>query len=139
MAFFRQNPELFMIKILIAISVGASLGAILRWGLGLLLNALFPLIPLGTLAANLSGGYCIGLALSIFAFYPGIPYEWRLFVITGFLGALTTFSTFSAEVVMLLQQRRIFWAMGTIGLHLVGSLLMTFLGILTFSVIKRQM
>ncbi|MDR2820089.1 MAG: fluoride efflux transporter CrcB [Desulfovibrio sp.] len=128
-----------MVKFVAAISLGASLGASLRWGLGILLNSLFPIIPMGTLTANLLGGYCIGIALSIFAFNPGITYEWRLFIITGFLGALTTFSTFSAEVVMLLQQRRIFWAVCAVGLHVVGSLFMTFLGIVTYSVFKRYM
>jgi CrcB protein len=125
-----------MVGAVAAISLGAALGAILRWGLGLLLNAAF---PLGTLTANLSGGYCIGLALGVFAFNPGIAYEWRLFVITGFLGSLTTFSTFSAEVVILLQQRRLFGAACLTGLHVFGSLFMTFLGIMTFSIFKRHM
>lgn len=126
-----------MVKSIAAISLGASLGATLRWGLGLLLNSCFPLIPLGTLTANLLGGYCIGLALSLFAFNPGIAYEWRLFIITGLLGALTTFSTFSAEVIFLLEQRRIVAAVSAIGLHVIGSLFMTFLGIITFNVFKR--
>ncbi|MDR2891941.1 MAG: fluoride efflux transporter CrcB [Deltaproteobacteria bacterium] len=118
-----------MIHAILAISAGAALGAVLRWLLGILLNQVFPLVPLGTLAANLLGGYCIGLALSLFAAHAELAPEWRLFIITGFLGALTTFSAFSAEVVALLQQQRLFWAMGVIALHVCGSLCMTFLGL----------
>ena len=126
-----------MVKSLIAISVGASLGAITRWGLGVSLNSFFPAIALGTLAANLIGGYCIGIALSIFAFLPALSPEWRLLIITGFLGGLTTFSTFSAEVTTLLQQQRITWALGTIALHVCGSIVMTFLGIGTVALVKQ--
>ncbi len=79
-----------MIRSLVCISAGASLGAILRWALGMALNPLFPLVPLGTLAANLLGGYCIGAAVGVFTILPGLGPEWRLFVVTGFLGALTT-------------------------------------------------
>ncbi|MDR3074287.1 MAG: fluoride efflux transporter CrcB [Deltaproteobacteria bacterium] len=114
------------------------MGAILRWVLGLLLNQVFPLLPLGTLTANLFGGYCIGLALGVFAANPEIAPEWRLLVITGFLGALTTFSSFSAEVVILLQQQRIFLAMGAIALHVCGSLLMTFLGLASAQFFKNS-
>ena len=126
-----------MLKSVIAISLGASAGSVLRWGLGLMLNALFPPIPMGTLAANLIGGYCIGLAVSFFDFFPALSPEWRLLCITGFLGGLTTFSTFSAEVTALLQQQRLFMAVGAIGLHVFGSLLMTLLGIATFSLFKN--
>ncbi len=126
-----------MILSLIAIAVGASLGAISRWGLGLWLNAMFPAIPPGTLAANLIGGYLIGLALALFANHPELPPEWRLLVITGFLGGLTTFSTFSAEVTNLLQQDRILFATAAIGVHVVGSLAMTMLGLATISLLKR--
>lgn len=126
-----------MLKSVIAISLGASAGAVLRWGLGLMLNALFPPIPAGTLAANLIGGYCIGLAISFFDFFPTLAPEWRLLCITGFLGGLTTFSTFSAEVTVLLQQQRLYMAVGAIALHLIGSLLMTFLGIATFALVKN--
>lgn len=126
-----------MLKSLTAISVGASFGAILRWALGLWLNAVFPLIPLGTLAANLLGGYCIGLAISIFSALPRIGPEWRLLVITGFLGALTTFSTFSAEVVILLKQERAVMAMAAVSLHVFGSLVMTILGMATFSLLRH--
>ncbi|MBV8497089.1 MAG: fluoride efflux transporter CrcB [Gammaproteobacteria bacterium] len=118
-----------MWKAIAAISVGGSLGALLRWWLGLTLNAHFPTIPPGTLAANLLGGYIVGLAVAFFATYPALAPEWRLFLITGFCGGLTTFSTFSAEVVTLMQQGRAFWALGAAATHLLGSVLMTFAGI----------
>ena len=118
-----------MWKAIAAISLGGSLGALLRWWLGLTLNAHFPTIPPGTLAANLLGGYIVGLAVAFFATYPALAPEWRLFLITGFCGGLTTFSTFSAEVVTLMQQGRAFWALGAAATHLLGSVLMTFAGI----------
>ncbi len=114
-----------------AIGVGAVLGAWLRYGLGLWLNPLYTAIPLGTLAANLAGGYLVGLAVAMFQFHASLSPEWRLFVVTGFLGALTTFSTFSAEVVHLLQGGRFLLAAAAAGMHLFGSLLMTGLGILS--------
>lgn len=126
-----------MLKSVLAISVGASAGALLRWALGLMLNTLFPLIPMGTLAANLLGGYLVGIAISVFAANPGISPEMRLFIITGFLGALTTFSTFSAEVITLIQQSRFLWALGAISLHVAGSLIMTFLGIGTVALLRH--
>ncbi|MDR2695708.1 MAG: fluoride efflux transporter CrcB [Deltaproteobacteria bacterium] len=126
-----------MFNSLLAISAGASAGAISRWLLGLALNALFPPIPLGTLAANLVGGYFIGLCMSFFAFCPTIAPEWRLFALTGFLGALTTFSAFSAEVATLLQQGRFALAAGAAALHLFGSLAMTFLGIASFALVRH--
>lgn len=113
----------------IAISLGAALGALLRWGLGLALNALFPALPLGTLAANLLGGYLVGLAVGVFSLYGDVPAEWRLFVITGFLGGLTTFSTFSAEVVAAVQQGRLGWAAATVAVHVLGSVALTFAGL----------
>ena len=125
-----------MLNSLLAISMGAALGAVLRWWLGLTLNALFPAIPPGTLAANLIGGYLIGIAVALFAQLSDLSPEWRLFVITGFLGGLTTFSTFSAEVVSLLQQGRLLWASGAIAAHLVGSLTLTLLGIATVTMLK---
>ena len=118
-----------MWKPILAIAVGGSLGALLRWWLGLTLNAYFPAVPPGTLAANLIGGYVVGVAVAFFATYSAIAPEWRLFVITGFCGGLTTFSTFSAEIVGLLQQGRALVALGAAGVHLFGSLLMTFAGI----------
>ena len=121
----------------IAISLGAALGALLRWALGLGLNQLLPALPIGTLAANLIGGYLIGLALALFAQAPQLPPEWRLLVITGFLGGLTTFSTFSAEVVSALQQGRLAWAAATITLHVLGSLGLTLLGLATPALLRR--
>ena len=126
-----------MLKSVLAISTGASVGALLRWFLGAALNSFFPLIPLGTLVANLIGGYLIGLAIAIFAASPGFAPEWRLFIITGFLGALTTFSTFSAEVTSLMQEGRLAWACGAVAVHVCGSLLMTFAGMGTFALLKQ--
>lgn len=115
----------------LAIGIGAVLGAWLRYGLGLWLNPGFAQMPLGTLAANLIGAYLVGAAITVFHFNVDISPEFKLFFITGFLGALTTFSTFSAEVVALLQRAEYGWAAGTASLHLFGSLLMTGLGIVT--------
>jgi len=120
-----------MWKSVLAISVGASLGALLRWWFGLKLNSYFPTIPPGTVAANLLGAYMIGLAMAFFATYAAIAPEWRLLVITGFCGGLTTFSTFSAELVTLLREGRALWACGALAVHLGGSLLMTFAGVAT--------
>ena len=117
-----------MWKSIVAICVGASLGALFRWWLGTRLNSYFPAIPPGTLAANLIGGYIIGLGIAFFAAFPALAPEWRLLIITGFCGGLTTFSTFSAEVVTLLQEGRGLSACGAIAAHLVGSLAMTLAG-----------
>jgi CrcB protein len=125
-----------MIRPLIAISVGASLGAILRWGLGSAFNALFPTIPPGTWLANMLGGYLVGVAVAFFGQYAELGPEWRLLIITGFLGGLTTFSTFSAEVVTLIQQGRMVWAGIAISAHVVGSLLMTMLGLASVALFK---
>lgn len=114
-----------------AIALGAALGAISRWWLGNRLNSLFPALPPGTLAANLIGGYLIGCAIAFFARYPAISAEWRLALITGFCGALTTFSTFSAEVVGALQGGRTGWALTEIAVHVTASLIMTFAGLAT--------
>jgi CrcB protein len=119
------------LKSLIAVFIGAGLGALLRWWLGLTLNSYFPRIPPGTLAANLIGGYIIGVAVAFFATYSELAPEWRLFIITGFCGGLTTFSTFSSEIVALLQQGQALDACGAAALHLAGSVLMTFAGIAT--------
>ena len=116
---------------LIAVAVGGMAGCLFRWFLAMMFNRYFPAIPPGTLAANLIGCYLIGLAIAFFALNPAIPIEWRLFVTTGFCGGLTTFSTFSAEVMLLLQGGRLAWACGAIVAHLAGSLLMTMAGIAT--------
>lgn len=113
----------------IAVFVGAGLGALLRWSMGMALNPIFPTLPLGTLAANLLGGLLVGLAVVWSARHPGAPPELRLLFITGYLGGLTTFSTFSAEVVNLLARREWLWGLTAIGAHLIGSLALTALGI----------
>jgi fluoride exporter len=115
----------------VAVAIGGMLGCLLRWVLAMLMNRYFPTIPPGTLAANLIGCYIIGMAIAFFTTYPAFAPEWRLFVTTGFCGGLTTFSTFSAEIVMLLQSGRTVWALGAVAAHLLGSLLMTFAGIAT--------
>jgi fluoride exporter len=125
------------LKSIIAIFIGAGLGALLRWWLGLTLNSYFPSIPPGTLAANLIGGYIIGLAAAFFATSIAIAPEWRLFVITGFCGGLTTFSTFSSELVTLLQSGQSIDACIAAALHLVGSVVMTFAGIGTVAWVKN--
>jgi CrcB protein len=124
------------LKPIVAIFIGAGLGALLRWWLGLTLNSYFPSIPPGTLAANLIGGYVVGVAVAFFSASTAIPPEWRLFVITGFCGGLTTFSTFSSEIVNLLQQGRTLGACGAAALHLFGSVLMTFAGIGTVALAR---
>ena len=118
-----------MWRSVIAICAGASIGALLRWGLGAQLNSRFPAIPPGTLAANLIGCYIVGAAIALFASLPAIAPEWRLLIITGFCGGLTTFSAFSAELLMLMQQGRGLLALGAAAAHVGGSLLMTLAGI----------
>jgi CrcB protein len=122
---------------LTAVAIGAVMGAWLRWGLGIWLNPVLPEVPLGTLAANLFGGFVIGLAIEFFAFYPGVAPEWRLAVITGFLGALTTFSTFSAEAVTLLARAQYAWAALHMSVHLAGSIAMTIAGVAVFRLLAR--
>lgn len=121
---------------ILPISLGAALGAVLRWLLSTRLNSLWPSLPPGTLVANLVGGYLIGVALSYFALHVELSPQWRLLVITGFLGGLTTFSTFSAEVVTQLQQGNLFWAFASIVTHVLGSLAMTFLGMATVAALS---
>ena len=120
-----------MLNSIAAISAGAALGAVLRWMLATRLNPLLPDLPLGTLAANLLGGYVIGLVLGWLALRPDLPPEVRLFLVTGLLGGLTTFSTFSAEVVAQLASGRMGWALTIAATHLAGSLLLTALGLAT--------
>ncbi|WPP02421.1 fluoride efflux transporter CrcB (plasmid) [Pseudomonas sp. HR96] len=127
-----------MLKSLFVIAIGASLGAWLRWLLGMKLNALFPTIPPGTVVANMVGGYIIGLAIALLAASPSLSPEWRLLIITGFCGGLTTFSTFSAETVALIQEGRLLWALGSISLHVVGSLAMTAAGLLSYQIIGTR-
>lgn len=126
-----------MLTSLLAIGIGAAIGAIARWLLAIGLNGLFPTLPPGTLAANLIGGYLIGLALGVFVQHPEIPSHWRLFIVTGFLGGLTTFSTFSAEVTHLLQNGRLAWAAAAISVHVVGSLAATLLGLASATLLNR--
>jgi len=127
-----MNPIAFL-----AVGGGAALGAWTRWGLGVALNPLFPTIPLGTLAANLIGGYFVGFAVALFHQHAGLSPELKLFLITGFLGGLTTFSTFSAEVVALIERAQYAWALAAAGGHLLGSLAMTALGIATFVILTK--
>lgn len=112
-----------------AVAIGAALGALLRWLLGLAFNPLIPSLPLGTLAANLVGGLLMGVAMALFAHHETVPLAWRLAVTTGFLGGLTTFSAFSGETVQLLERQQWNWAALLVTTHLGGSLLMTIAGL----------
>jgi CrcB protein len=121
---------------ILAIFFGAGLGALIRAGFNILTASAASAIPLGTLISNMVGGYLVGLALAFFGSNPNLSPEWKLLVITGFLGGLTTFSSFSAEVVIFMQRGEFGWAIGTALLHLVGSLVLTFLGIWTFQTFR---
>jgi CrcB protein len=125
-----------MFNSILVISIGASFGAVLRWFLGLQFNALFPTIPMGTVASNLIGGYMVGLAIGFFNHHPLMSPEYRLLIITGFLGGLTTFSTFSAEVAKLIQTEQFGWALATISLHVIGSVALTILGMMTINYLR---
>lgn len=120
----------------LAIFSGAGLGALLRASFNYLTVGAASVIPLGTFLSNMVGGYLVGIAIAFFGNNPNFSPEWRLFVITGFLGGLTTFSSFSAEVVEFMQRGELSWALGTALLHLIGSLVLTFLGILTYQALK---
>jgi CrcB protein len=117
---------------LLAVGGGAALGAWLRWWLSALLNPLLPSLPLGTLVANLVGGYLIGVAFAAFTHFQALAPETRLFVVTGFLGGLTTFSTFSAETAELLGRAQYGWTAALVLAHVAGSVCMTFAGMATF-------
>lgn len=116
----------------VAVGLGAAIGAWCRWGLAVALNPRSPMYPMGTIAANLVGGYMIGIAIAFFAARQDLAPEARLFVITGFLGGLTTFSTFSAEVTQLILRGDYLAGLGLAATHLVGSIALTFAGIATF-------
>jgi CrcB protein len=115
---------------ILAVGGGAAIGAWLRWGLGALLNPVFPTLPLGTLAANLSGGLMMGAAMELVTRHSLLPPEMRLLLTTGFLGGLTTFSTFSAEITTLLLRREYLWGSIALAAHVAGSLALTIVGIL---------
>ena len=121
----------------LSVGLGAFAGAVLRWLLGLALNPILPTLPLGTLAANLGGGLLMGGAMGLFAHYETLPIAWRLALMTGFLGGLTTFSTFSGETVTLLLRQQYGWSAVIIAAHLLGSLLMTLAGIGLVRVLLR--
>jgi CrcB protein len=125
-----------MLNSILAISLGASLGAILRWVLGLVLDSMSVAITMGTLAANWIGGFLIGVAMAFFSAHTELSPQWRLLIITGFLGGLTTFSSFSAELTSMIHEGRLSIALITVMLHVVGSILMTFLGIYTYQLFK---
>jgi len=114
----------------LAVGGGAAIGAWLRWWFGIVLNPVFPTLPLGTLAANLVGGLLMGVAMELLTRHAVLPTEVRLVVMTGFLGGLTTFSTFSAEVVTLLARKELLWSAIAMGSHVVGSVTMTVVGLL---------
>ena len=121
---------------ILAIFCGAGLGALLRAGFNFATVIIASTLPLGTFISNMVGGYMVGIAVAFFGNNPSLSPEWKLFVITGFLGGLTTFSSFSVEVVGFMQRGEITWALGTALVHLVGSLALTFLGILTYQALK---
>jgi len=122
---------------LLAVGGGAAAGAWLRWWLGLLLNPVFPTLPFGTLAANLIGGYLMGLVLGVLSQFEALAPEMRLLITTGFLGGLTTFSTFSAEATTLLSRDQFGWAAAHVAAHVIGSVAMTFAGIATMRLLLR--
>ncbi len=125
-----------MWKPILAVALGSAIGGLFRWFLDLRLNVLFPTLPPGTLVANLVAGYVVGLAVAYFSQAPGLAPEWRLLIVTGFCGGLSTFSTFSAEVIALVQRGQLAWALGAIGVHVGGSLVMTLAGIVTWQWLK---
>jgi CrcB protein len=125
-----------MLKSILVISAGGAIGCLARWVLGSRLNGVFASVPLGTLVANLAGCYLIGLAIAYLGARPMLAPEWRLFIVTGFLGGLTTFSSFSAEVMTLLQAGRMMPAFALLSMHVIGGLAMTFCGIATVTLTR---
>ncbi|MFN2643803.1 MAG: fluoride efflux transporter CrcB [Burkholderiales bacterium] len=123
----------------LAVGAGAAAGAWLRWWLAILVNPVFPTVPLGTLAANLLGGYLMGLALAVLSHFEALPPEARLLITTGFLGGLTTFSTFSAEATTLIARQQLAWASVLVTSHVAGSILMTFAGIGSMRLVLRSL
>lgn len=127
-----------MIAAAASVFIGGGIGACLRWGLSILLNPVFGPLPLGTLAANLAGGYLVGVAVAVFTLRADLPPELRLFAITGVLGGFTTFSAFSGEVVAMIAGSRLGWAVVTAAAHLLGSLALTALGIATVRLLAQH-
>ena len=121
---------------ILAIFFGAGFGALLRAGFNFATVGVVSSLPLGTFISNMVGGYLVGIAVAFFGNNPDLSPEWKLFVVTGFLGGLTTFSSFSAEVVGFMQRGELTWALGTALMNLVGSLVLTFLGIFTYQALK---
>jgi len=134
---YAEDRTMPVIYSILAIAIGAAIGANLRWLLGIGLNSYMPNMPPGTLAANLLGAFLIGIAIATFSALPELSSFWRLMVVTGFLGALTTFSTFSAEIFTQIQAGRLGWAFAGIAIHVAGSLVMTGLGMAAFSLCRR--
>lgn len=124
------------LQAMIAVGLGAAIGALVRYGLSLALNALVPPIPMGTLASNLIAAYVVGVSIVFFATAPGLSPNWRLFIVTGLAGGLSTFSTFSAELLALLRAGNLGWSTAMLALHLGGSLAMTALGMVSASMIR---
>ena len=134
---YEEDKRMPVTMSILAIALGAALGANLRWGLGLGLNHFLPQMPPGTLVANLLGAFLIGIAVAAFTALPQLSSFWRLMVVTGFLGALTTFSTFSSEIYTQLQDGRLVWAFVGIAAHVVGSLVMVGVGMASFAGLRH--
>ncbi|MES1955509.1 CrcB protein [Salinisphaera hydrothermalis EPR70] len=134
---YAEDKTMPVIYSIAAIALGAAIGANLRWVIGLGLNSYLPTLPPGTLVANLLGAFLIGIAIATFSALPELSSFWRLMIVTGFLGALTTFSTFSAEIFTQIQDGRLLWAFAGIVVHVVGCLIMTGLGMATFAGLRH--